>query len=131
MSLSSATNSTSGAQSTSANSGSGSSATSTSSTSTAAALVLDELGANSGDLLEAVRSLTPNDVRALVVQLNSTLQSGERGNACSQQLAAIYRVVRNEKQHFLCFFFFLSCSICDTILFKHRCVCNRVQCVLC
>lgn len=68
--------------------------TSTSTSSTLSALVLDDLGStNSGDLLEAVRSLTPNDVRALVVQLNGTLQGGERGAACGQQLASLYRVV--------------------------------------
>jgi hypothetical protein len=50
-------------------------------------------GGDGRDLLEAVRSLTASDVVALVSQLNATLQSGERGAACAQQLASLYRVV--------------------------------------
>jgi hypothetical protein len=91
MSASSSTGGNNGA----ANNTSSTTSATTSTSSTLSALVLDDLGStNSGDLLEAVRSLTPNDVRALVVQLNGTLQGGERGASCGQQLASLYRVVR-------------------------------------
>jgi hypothetical protein len=60
----------------------------------AATTVAGSGGGGGGDVVEAVRSLTASDVAALVAALNATLQSGERGSACAQQLASLYRVVR-------------------------------------
>jgi uncharacterized membrane protein YgcG len=84
----------------------------------AAAAVGGSGGGGGGDVVEAVRSLTASDVAALVAALNATLLSGERGSACAQQLASLYRVVRAPR----------CCERPPRVQQRRLCVCGRWRC---